>query len=209
MNARPQLVIATSNAGKLREFETLLRKLPLSLLSLETFPDVAMPQEGDDYRENALRKAGSVARATGLPALADDSGLEVAALGGAPGPGSARYGGPDLDDAGRLERLLAELAARGDPDRNARFVCVAALALPSGAVFTALGTCRGSLLGAPRGVAGFGYDPIFQPEGHGVSMAELPPERKNEISHRARSLAALTPDLRRELLGGTAPRIAP
>jgi XTP/dITP diphosphohydrolase len=163
-----------------------------------------MPEEGDDYRENALRKAVTVARATGLPTLADDSGLEVAALGGAPGPRSARYGGPDLDDAGRVRRLLAELAATGDPNRSARFVCVAALALASGASFTAFGSCPGSLLAAPRGTGGFGYDPIFQPEGHTVSMAELPAERKNVISHRARSLAALEPDLRRALGLGTA-----
>ena len=202
-SAQPELVVATSNPGKLREFQELLRELPISLLSLSTFPGVVMPEEGSDYRENALRKANSVAEATGRPALADDSGLEVSALRGAPGPGSARYGGPGLDDSGRVERLLAAL--QGEADRSARFVCIAALALPSGASFTALGTCPGTILAAPRGSTGFGYDPIFQPHGQVVSMAELPAEQKNRISHRGRALAALAADLERQLLA-TAPQ---
>jgi len=158
---------------------------------------VELPEEGHDYEKNALAKACAAAEASGLPALGDDSGIEVAALAGGPGPGSARYGGPGLDDAGRSARLLHALAATGSSDRRACFVCVAALAAPGGAVISARGECHGRILAAPRGAGGFGYDPIFQPEGYDVSMAELPAQLKNRISHRARALAALAPALER------------
>jgi XTP/dITP diphosphohydrolase len=191
-----ELVLATSNPGKLLEFRALLGDLPLALRALDAFPEVRLPDEGDDYEANAAAKARAIARDTGRPALADDSGLEVAALGGAPGPRSARYGGPGLDDAARTARLLEEVAAAGGAARGARFVCVAALAFPDGRVVTARGECAGTLLDAPRGRGGFGYDPVFAPEGDTRSLAELPPERKNRISHRARALRALEPALR-------------
>jgi XTP/dITP diphosphohydrolase len=191
------LLLATGNRGKLAEFAQLLAPFGLKLLSLADFPGAALPPEGEDYAKNAAAKAGAAAQATGLAALGDDSGLEVAALGDAPGPHSARYGGPGLDDAGRSARLLAALERSGSPDRSARFVCVAALALPDGSVTLGRGECRGRILAEPRGSAGFGYDPVFQPEGCAVSMAELPAARKNRISHRGRALRALEPVLAR------------
>ncbi len=127
----------------------------------------------------------------GLPALADDSGLEVDALSGAPGPRSARYGGPGLDDAGRVALLLRELDGVPAGRRGARFVCVAALATPDGECRTARGVCEGRILGAPRGSGGFGYDPVFAPEGGQRSMAELREDEKNALSHRGRAIAAL------------------
>jgi len=194
------LVVATSNPGKLRELRAILGDLPLVLRGLDEVPDVAFPEEGDDYAANAAAKARAAAAATGLPALADDSGLEVDALGGEPGPRSARFGGPGLGDAERAGALLAAVAARGGP-RGARFVCVAALATPDGAVTAARGECPGRLLTAPRGEGGFGYDPVFE-VAPGVSMAELPEEEKNRISHRARALAALSEALRDLAAGG-------
>jgi XTP/dITP diphosphohydrolase len=201
--AYKELVLATSNAGKLLEFRALLGDLPLALRALDAFPEVRLPPEGDAYEANAVAKARAIARDTGRPALADDSGLEVAALGGAPGPRSARYGGPGLDDADRSARLLAEVAASGANDRRARFVCVAALATPDGRVQTARGECDGTLLDAPRGRGGFGYDPVFAAAGESRSLAELPPERKHRISHRARALRALEPALRALAEAGT------
>ena len=192
-----ELVLATGNRGKRAELAELLAPHGLCLASLAELVEIALPEEGDDYAANAAAKAIAAAQATGLPALGDDSGIEVAALGGAPGPRSARYGGAGLDDAGRSALLIRAVDATGDPDRSARFVCVAALAWPDGAVTSAFGACRGRILGAPRGLGGFGYDPVFQPEGHDVSMAELPAAVKNRISHRARALAALAPALLR------------
>jgi len=187
----PELVLATSNPGKLREFRAILGELSVTFRALAAFPEVQLPEEGDDYQVNAVAKARAIADATGRPALADDSGIEVEALGGRPGPRSARFGGADLDDAGRLEKLLVDLTASGEEDRSARFVCVAALAFPGGEVITARGECPGRILDAPQGGGGFGYDPIFEVEGGGRSMAELPPTEKNRISHRARALLSL------------------
>jgi XTP/dITP diphosphohydrolase len=189
------LVLATGNRGKRTELAQLLAPHGLRLASLAEVAGIALPEEGDDYAENAAAKALAVARASGLPALGDDSGIEVAALGGAPGPRSARYGGAGLDDAARSALLIQSLDATGAADRSARFVCVAALARPDGSVTRAFGECRGRILRAPRGSGGFGYDPVFQPEGHAVSMAELPAAVKNRISHRARALAGLAPAL--------------
>jgi XTP/dITP diphosphohydrolase len=186
-----ELVLATSNPGKLREFRAILDDLPVVFRALDAFPEVSLPEEGEDYEENAVVKARAVADGAGQPALADDSGLEVAALGGAPGPLSARFGGPDLDDAGRVEKLLASLAASGSEDRSARFVCLVALAFPGGEVITARGECAGRILDAPRGRSGFGYDPVFEVEGDVRSMAELSADEKNRISHRARALRSL------------------
>jgi XTP/dITP diphosphohydrolase len=196
--ARQRIVLATGNAGKLREIAALLVGL-CEVVGLDGFPEVTLPEEGEDYRQNAVDKATTAARATGLPALGDDSGIEVEALGGAPGPRSARYGGPGLDSVGRNTKLLAALAETPIERRAARFFCVAALALPDGSIETAEGECRGRILAAPSGDGGFGYDPIFQPEGYEVSMAELPEAEKNRLSHRGRALAALRPALERLL----------
>ncbi|HVN39317.1 MAG TPA: RdgB/HAM1 family non-canonical purine NTP pyrophosphatase [Myxococcota bacterium] len=203
----PELVVATGNEGKLREFRSLLGEMSLVLRSLREFPDVALPEEGDDYERNALAKARSAARQTGLPALADDSGLEVDGLGGAPGPRSARYGGPGLDDAGRVEHLLRALRGCSGDARHARFVCVAALALPDGEAWTARGECAGVVLEAPRGGGGFGYDPVFWSSEARAGVAELPEDRKNEISHRGRALRALRARIEERVVAG--PRVRP
>jgi len=191
----PRIVLATGNRGKLREVRAILADLgaDLDVVGLDAFPDVVLPEEGDDYAANALAKARAAAQATGLPALGDDSGLEVDALGGAPGVRSARYGGPELDSTARNAKLLAALRGVPPEERTARFVCIAALALPGGRTETARGECSGRILEAPRGEGGFGYDPVFQPEGHDASMAELPEPDKNRLSHRARAFTALQP----------------
>ncbi len=195
-----ELVVATSNPGKLLEFRAILGDLPLALRALDAFPEVLLPEEGDDYEKNAVAKARAACEGSGRAAVGDDSGLECAGLGGAPGPRSARFGGPGLDDAGRVAALLEALAERGDADRAARFVCVCALALPDGRTFTSRGECAGRILDAPRGRLGFGYDPIFEVAGTGRSMAELAPARKHALSHRGRALAELSPLLRAHVL---------
>lgn len=185
------VVVASGNPGKVREIRAILSGLPLELTGLSDHPAIVLPEEGDDYARNAAVKAETVARATRLPALADDSGLEVAGLGGAPGPHSARYGGSGLDDAGRVAHLLAALRSHPDADRSARFVCFAALARPGRETVVVRGECRGRILEAPRGAGGFGYDPIFEVGPGGRAMAEVPEEEKNRISHRARAFRAL------------------
>ena len=187
---RARLVVATGNEGKRREIARLLSDFEVG--SLADHPPVDFPEEGGDYHENARVKARVAAAATGLACVADDSGLEVEALGGAPGPYSARYGGPDLDDRGRVEALLSALAEVAPP-RRARFFCVAAVALPDGREALAEGVCPGEILMAARGRAGFGYDPVFQPEGHDRSMAELHRDEKDALSHRGRAIRALAP----------------
>ena len=188
-----ELLIATSNAGKVREALPLLDGLPLRWRSLAEFPAIAEVEEtGATFAENAALKATAYAAQTGLWTLADDSGLEVDALGGAPGIFSARYGGEGASDAERIARLLDELSRTGDSERRARFVCVIAIADPDARlVNTSTGTCEGSIALAPRGEGGFGYDPVFIPDGYQESFGELPPELKQRISHRARALEAV------------------
>jgi len=188
---RAELVVATGNEGKLREIRAILTDLPVRWRSLAEFPECVLPEEGDDYRENALVKARVAARATGRLAVADDSGLEVEGLGGRPGPHSARYGGPDLDAAGRVAHLLEEMRGLEGAARDARFVCIAAWATPEGASGTAEGECRGRILDAPRGQGGFGYDPVFWSSELEACMAELDDAQKNAISHRGRAFLAL------------------
>ena len=201
----PRLVVATGNSGKLREFRALLAGQPVELCSLREvaeFGEVALPEEGLEYCDNAIAKAMAVAEQLGLPAVADDSGLEVDALDGRPGPTSARYGGAGLDDAGRVAKLLEEVGSARAPGRGARFVCWAALALPPSAsgetpqTECAVGECTGVLLERASGGGGFGYDPVFAPSlatddrDSGRSMAQLAAARKNDLSHRARALRA-------------------
>jgi XTP/dITP diphosphohydrolase len=195
VSERPELVVATGNPGKLREIQAILADLPVVWRALDAYPCVRLPAEGDDYTANAVAKARATAAATGRLAVADDSGLEVAALLGGPGPRSARYGGPSLDDAGRVAHLLAELHGAEGALREARFVCVAAWAAPDGDGDTAFGECRGRILGAPRGRGGFGYDPVFFATELAACMAELPDEQKHAISHRGRAFRALRPSL--------------
>jgi XTP/dITP diphosphohydrolase len=195
-----RLLLATRNVGKLRELEQLLEEAGLEGLVVETLADHAQVGEveetGPTFEENARLKATQAARATGLWALADDSGLEVEALGGAPGVLSARYAGRHGDSAANNARLLREL--EGVTDRQASFVCVAALARPDGEIVAAeRGICRGSIEEKPRGAGGFGYDPFFLPDGKNLTMAELSPGEKGAISHRGRALRALIPALER------------
>ena len=189
--SRVLLALASSNSGKLREIESLLSGLPMEVTSAAQLGGVDFPEEGAEYAPNAIAKAGAAAEQLGFWALADDSGLEVDGLGGAPGPLSARYGGPGLDDRGRVNHLLAELALRPQASRDARFVCVAALVSPRGKIYTERGECPGRILPAPQGLGGFGYDPVFEPEGYSCSMAELSSAQKDAISHRGRALGQL------------------
>jgi XTP/dITP diphosphohydrolase len=197
------LLIATGNAGKVREVLPLLDGLPLRLRSLSEFSSVVEIEEtGATFAENAALKATAYAAQTGLWTLADDSGLEVDALGGVPGVFSARYGGAGASDADRITRLLAELSRTGDADRRARFVCVIAIAdADARLVHTSTGICEGSIALAPRGVGGFGYDPVFIPDGYQGSFGELPTEIKQRISHRALALRAVRPFLLDNFLG--------
>ena len=188
-----ELLIATRNPGKVCEVGMLLEGLPLRLRSLAEFPETMEVEEtGATFTENAALTARGYAAQMRLWTLADDSGLEVEALGGAPGVFSARYaGGAHVSDAERLAHLLAELSRTGDAERRARFVCVIAIADPDARlVNTSTGTCEGSIAIAPRGVNGFGYDPVFIPHGYQQTFGELPPEIKQHISHRARALEA-------------------
>lgn len=188
-----EVVLATSNPGKLREVRAILAEWKVAIRPVSDFPGVVFPEEGADYEPNAIAKARTAALATDRYAIADDSGLEVQGLDGGPGPMSARFGGPGLDDSGRVSALLAALESVAAEGRRARFVCIAALAGPEGDVVTARGECAGRILEDRRGRSGFGYDPIFEVEARGVSMAELPEAEKNRLSHRAlafRELAA-------------------
>jgi XTP/dITP diphosphohydrolase len=190
-----RLLLASGNPGKLVELRALLRGLPVEVVSRPDLPDVA--ETGETFVENAILKAYAAALWSGEWALADDSGLEVDALDSAPGVLSRRYAGPDATDAERNARLLAELAGVPDPQRTARFRCAVALAAPDGRVWTAEGTCEGKIAHTPRGEHGFGYDPIFCLPDLNRTMAELLPEEKGRLSHRARALAAMAEILRR------------
>ena len=187
------LVLASSNRGKLRELSALLQPLGIELIPQDEFGIEPVPETGETFAENALLKARHAAAVSGLPALADDSGLEVDALGGAPGVRSARYAGEDADDAANNRKLLDALTDVAEGDRTARFRCV--LALVSDAEDPAPTVCEGvwegRILDQPRGSGGFGYDPLFLVPELGLASAELPPERKNAISHRGQALAAL------------------
>ena len=187
-----ELLIATHNPGKLEEFRSALAPLALRLRGLNEFPaTVEVAETGETFAENAILKATSYAAQTRCRALADDSGLEVEALGGAPGIFSARYGGEGLTDSERIRKLLDELARTGDQRRLARFTCVIAVADPEANLLkTFTGECQGHIADAPRGAGGFGYDPIFIPDGYVQSFGELSSEIKQTISHRARALEA-------------------
>lgn len=187
-----QVVLATRNAGKVREVRAILAAFPIEWIALPE--GVVLPPEGDTYEANAIDKAVAAARATGHLSIADDSGLEVDALGGAPGPRSARYA---PDDAARIARMLAALADVPDPARSARFVCVAAWATPDGDTGTARGVCEGRILRAASGARGFGYDPIFGvgPGPAPRSLAELSPAEKDALSHRGLAFRALAGSL--------------
>ena len=186
------LVLATRNRKKAGEIRRLLRDLDIRIRTLDDFPGCpAVPEDGRTYEENAVKKAVVVAGHTGQTALADDSGLEVDALDGAPGVRSARYAGERADDRMNLDKLLEDLRAVDGARRQARFVCCIALALPDGRVQTFSGTAQGTLGTEPRGSRGFGYDPIFYPRGARLTFAEMDDDDKHAISHRGIALQAL------------------
>ncbi|MBH1932843.1 RdgB/HAM1 family non-canonical purine NTP pyrophosphatase [Streptomyces sp. AV19] len=198
-----RLILATRNAGKIVELRRILADaaLDVELVGTDAYPEIPDVKEtGVTFAENALLKAHALARATGLPAVADDSGLCVDVLGGAPGIFSARWSGRHGDDRANLELLLAQLSDIADEHRTAHFFCAAALALPDGTERVVEGRLRGTLRHEPSGTGGFGYDPILQPLGEVRTCAELTAAEKNAISHRGEAFRGLVPVVR-ELLG--------
>ena len=198
-----RLLLATRNRHKIAELHAILTEagIDLELVGADACPDVPdVAETGVSFAENALIKARAFAKATGLPAVADDSGLCVDILGGAPGIFSARWAGRHGDDKANLDLLLAQLSDVPDPHRTAHFACAAALVLPDGTERVAEGRLEGTLRREPTGTGGFGYDPILQPLGETRTCAELTPEEKNAISHRGKAFRALVPAIR-ELLG--------
>jgi XTP/dITP diphosphohydrolase len=197
--APPRLLLASGNPGKLRELRAILRGLPVDLVGLADAgagepPEVA--ETGATFLDNALQKARAYAAWSGLAAVADDSGLEVDALGGAPGVRSARYAGLGADDQANLEKLLAELDGVPPERRSARFRCAAVLVDPRLGDWHAEGVWEGRLLAAPRGRGGFGYDPVFVPDGWELTSAEVDPATKDAASHRGKAFRALRPAIR-------------
>ena len=193
-----ELLIATQNTGKIAEFRDLLGHLPFRLVDLRNFANLPeIDETGATFEENARIKAVGYAKASGLYAIADDSGLEIYALGGAPGVHSARFAGPKTGYDVKISRLLAEMDTSKPVDRSARFVSHIVLAAPAGSlVYEADGTCEGTIADRPRGSNGFGYDPIFIPAGFTKTFGELDDEVKQTISHRARALAKIIRFLR-------------
>jgi XTP/dITP diphosphohydrolase len=193
--SRVRVALATKNAGKVREIASILVDAPIELAG----PDpswVPPPEDADTYRGNALIKARSLAASAGGPCLADDSGIEVDALDGAPGPRSARYAGEGASDEENLHKLIEVLRKTPERARGARYRCVAVLVTPLGEEHVAEATVEGTLVAEPRGSGGFGYDPIFVPAGESRTMAELSAEEKDAISHRGKAFRALIPALR-------------
>jgi XTP/dITP diphosphohydrolase len=193
-----KLLVATNNAGKIKELHASLADLPVELYGLKHFENTFEPEEtGATFSENAILKASSYARQTGFWALSDDSGLEVEALGGAPGVFSARYAGKNATDEERIVKLLDELAKNSDESRCARFVCAMAVADETGEIkFLTEGICDGKIALNPRGTNGFGYDPIFVPDGYEQTFGELSSEIKGKISHRAQAIVKIMRFLR-------------
>jgi len=190
------LVIATSNPGKIKEIKAMLEGFPVEIKTLKDFPQIEPPEEtGQTFFENALQKARYYAEKTGYFCLADDSGLEVDALGGKPGVYSARYAGKDANDEKNNEKLLKDLQGVPFEKRDARFVCVMVVADPKGNYIKAEGIWEGKIAESPRGNHGFGYDPLFLVKelNYEKTSAELPPEEKNKLSHRAKALSNLKP----------------
>ena len=197
MSAPRTLVLATRNQGKIREFRRILDAISqgtINLVGLEEFPHTTDVEEtGITFKENALLKARSVCHETGLPAIADDSGLCVDALDGAPGIFSARYAGIHGDDVANNLKLLKDLENVPEEKRGAHFTCAAALVLPDGREHVCEEIFEGSILHAPIGDEGFGYDPLFRPHGLAISSAQMSAEEKDSISHRGKSLRAIAP----------------
>ena len=184
-----EIIVASRNAGKIEELTKLLSPLEIKTLSLDDFQEIKeVEEDGETYRENAIKKVQAVVKATGKMALADDSGLEVNALQGRPGIKSARFAGEGATDHEKNLKLLRLMENVPDDERGATFVCHVAIAGPGGLLKVVEGSCRGTIIREPRGGGGFGYDPLFIPFGYNQTFAELFPEVKNRISHRGRAL---------------------
>ena len=198
-----KLLLATRNQGKIVEFRRILDALApgeIELVGLDQFPDLHdVDETGTTFQENALLKAREMSEATGLPAIADDSGLCVDALNGDPGIFSARWAGGHGDDRANVEKVLAQLNEVPDAQRSAHFICVAALYLPDGSTHCEEGRFHGWILKSPVGENGFGYDPIFQPDGLSISSAQMSAEDKDAMSHRGKALRAIAPHVMRAL----------
>jgi XTP/dITP diphosphohydrolase len=194
-----KLVLATRNQGKITEFRRILEELApgqIELIGVDQFPDLVDVEEtGSTFEENSLLKARYTCEATGLPAIADDSGLCIDALNGDPGIFSARWAGSHGDDQANIEKVLKQLKDVPDENRTAYFICVASLVMPDGRHTVAEGRFLGNILHAPVGQNGFGYDPIFQPLGLSISSAQMSAEEKDLVSHRGKSLRAIAPDV--------------
>lgn len=185
------LVLATTNQNKVREFKAFVSEFPVEVKSLSDFrPLPEVIEDGSTFDENAYKKALHYAKVLGVPAIADDSGLVVEALSGAPGVRSARYAGDGASDQDNCRKLLAEM--EGETNRKASFVCVLSIAVPSGPALTYEASCAGTILDAPRGSNGFGYDPLFYYEPYGKTFAEISMEEKNKVSHRGKVLSELS-----------------
>jgi XTP/dITP diphosphohydrolase len=197
-------VLATNNEKKLSELRNILTSLGVGVVSLAQAGANVSPEEtGRTFEENALIKARAALEATGLAAIADDSGLEVDALVGMPGVLSARYGAPEAKtDDDRNVKLLMALSDVPEGKRSARFVCAAACVFPDNTEFVVRGTCEGEILKSPSGKNGFGYDPLFYVKECAMTMAEMPAELKNVVSHRAKALKSLREEIARRLIGG-------
>lgn len=191
-----QLLLATRNRHKKEELESLLQDSGVEILTLDDLPPLPeVEEDGTSFQENAVKKARSTALASGHYCLADDSGLVVDILKGQPGIYSARYAGPDADDEKNNRKLLGMLEDVAQEQRKARFVCVIAIAAPRGETCTVQGSCPGSIAFAPQGQGGFGYDPLFIPDGFSCTFAQMNAEQKNHISHRGRALKEAVPIL--------------
>ena len=187
-----EIVIATLNQNKLKEFRELLKGCAVTILSLEDYPHIpAIVEDGKNFYENALKKAATVARYTGQFTIADDSGLEVEALGGRPGVYSSRFAGEDASDEENNAKLLKKLEGVTFNNRGARFKCVLVVAEPDGETAFVEGECKGVIINEPRGHYGFGYDPLFLVPEYNRTFSEIRPEEKNKISHRAKALQKL------------------
>lgn len=199
MGKKMMLILATGNSGKSREIRSYLEGFPIEVSDLNDFgPIPPVVEDGNTFEENAYKKASFVAKVLGFPALADDSGLEVETLGGIPGVHSARYAGPNATDAENNRKLLAAL--EGANNRRARFCCVLSLAVPRGPALTYEGICEGTILQAPRGDRGFGYDPLFYHSPSRKTFAEMTLEEKTSVSHRGIALQALRKEFEKVMI---------
>jgi XTP/dITP diphosphohydrolase len=193
------IVLATRNAGKAKELQQLLHDFPVEIRSLADFgPIPEVEEDGATFDDNAYKKASFTAKVLGLPAIADDSGLVVEALGGAPGVRSARYAGESATDQDNMKKLLVEM--QGKSNRKAAFECVISIAVPTGPALSYEGRCEGEITTEPRGTSGFGYDPVFYFAEYGKTFAELTSAEKNRVSHRGKALAEVAAEFDKILL---------